>query len=140
MKLVGRLPEYINGHSIITPNSENAALEIREKYGIMGRSSDLYFNPQYADLGYGGDYEPSSVEDQVKQDYAEYILNYGLPALKDGELSYFACHCGFIDKDLFSLTSLTVQRMNDVAAACDPRIKKYIEENDIKLVTYRDLY
>ena len=139
IEMVGRVPEYINGHSIITKNSEAAAMEVKEKYGIAGRSSDLYFGSQYVDLGYFGEYKPSSIEEQIDMNYADYVLNVALPSLKDGDVAFYAGHCGFIDKDLFKLTSLTVQRMNDTAMACDPRIKKYIEENDIQLITYRDL-
>jgi len=140
IEMVGKVPEYINGHSVITKNSEDAALEIKNKYGIPGRSSDLYFGPQYVDLAYDGDeYKPSSMEEQIKMDYTDFLLNTALPSLKDGDVAFFAGHCGFIDKELFQYTSLTIQRMNDTSTACDPRVRKVIEENDIQLITYRDL-
>ncbi len=139
IELVGRKPEYINGHSVITPNTENAAKEIALKYGIENRSSALYFDDKYIDLAYFGDYEPSSFEEQLNMNYKDYILNKVLPNLSEEKISFFVGHCGYLDKDLLSLTSLTVQRINDVSMATDPEIIKYIKDNDIELITYRDI-
>lgn len=139
IELVGRKPEYINGHSIITPNTEKAAQVIAEKYDIKYSSSTLYFNETYKDLAYSGDYYPSSLEDQLKIDYKKFLLETALPSIKDGEIAFFVGHCGYIDKDLFNESSLTIQRLNDVACATDEDIIQYIKDNDIQLITYRDL-
>ena len=140
IELLGRKPEYINGHSVITPNTENAAKEIALKYGIENRSSALYFeSDRFNDLSYFGDYVPRGFDDQLNSSYKDYILNKVLPNLKEDKIQFFVGHCGYFDKDLVYETSLTVQRINDVDMATDPDIIKYIEENDIKLITYRDI-
>lgn len=139
IELLGKKPEYINSHSISTVNSEEAAKEIAIKYGIARRSSELYFNDFYKDLAYNGDYYPSTLEEQLKMDYKDFLLKTALPSIKDGEIAFFGCHCGYIDKDLFGETSLTVQRMNDVACAVDEDVIDYIDKNGIQLITYRDL-
>lgn len=139
IELFGRKPEYINGHSIVTPNSENAAKEVARKFGIEKRSSALYFNKKYRDLAYDGEYIPSTFEEQLHMNYKKYLLEKLLPSLKEDEISFFICHCGYMDKDLVGETSLTVQRINDVDCATDPEIRKYIEEHNIQLITYRDL-
>lgn len=139
IELVGRKPEYFNSHSVITPNTERAAKEIAKKYGINKMSSDLYFNNIYNDIGYDGDYEPKTIEEQINLDYKKYLLEIALPSIKDNEIAYLACHCGYIDKDLFKVSSLTSQRINDVSCAVDDEIKEYIELNKIQLITYRDI-
>ena len=143
IELNGKLPEYLNAHSIMTENTEKAAMEIRRKYGIKGHSSDLYFHPDFAlDLATAEtpyDYQPMSVEEQIRRDYSEQVKRF-LPLLPEDRISLYVCHCGFIDKDLFANTTLTVQRMNDVALVTNPEIKKALEENGIQLVTYRDIY
>ncbi len=139
VELIGRKPEYINGHSILTPNTEKAAKVVAEKYGIKHNCSDLYFNDYYIDLAYTGEYQPCTFEEQLEMSYKEYLLEQALPSIKDDEINYFICHCGYIDKDLFSETSLTVQRLNDVAVSIDKDIIEYIRDNEIQLITYRDL-
>lgn len=139
IELVGRTPEYINGHSIITPNTEKAAKEVAKKYNIKHNCSDLYFNDFYKDLAYVGEYKPCSLEEQLKLDSKNDLLKHILPSIKDNEINYFICHCGYIDKDLFSETSLTIQRINDVALATDKDIIEYIKKNEIELITYRDI-
>lgn len=139
IELIGRKPEYMNSHSIITPNTERAALEIAKKYNIPKRSSELYFDDQYKDLAYFGDYKPKSDEEQLKIDTKKILLGFILPSIKDNEIAFLISHCGYIDKDLFEETSLTTQRASDVACAVDEDIAKYIQENDIQLITYRDL-
>lgn len=41
--------------------------------------------------------------------------------------------------DLLPLTSLTMQRANEVACATDPDIAAYIQDHDIQLITYDEL-
>lgn len=138
IELIGKKPEYINGHSILTPNTEKAAKVVAEKYGIQHNCSDLYFNDFYKDLAYDGEYQPRNLEEQLELDSKDYLLKKVLPSIKDDDINYFICHCGYIDKDLFSETSLTIQRINDVALATDKEIIEYLEKNDIQLITYRD--
>ncbi len=139
IELTGKKPEYINSHSVITPNTEKAALEIAKKYGISKRSSDLYFNKDYKDLAYFGDYEPKSDKEQMELDIKQMLLGYILPSIQENETAFLICHCGYIDKDLYEETSLTTQRISDVACAVDEDIARYIKENQIQLITYRDL-
>lgn len=72
IELIGKKPAYINSHSVITETTEKAALVIAEKYGIQKRSSTLYFNEQYNDLGYMGDCEPTSEQEQIALDEKHY--------------------------------------------------------------------
>lgn len=140
IELIGYKPEYLNAHSVITPNTERAAMIIADKYEIQGRSSDLYYNESYKDLVFDGDYQPRTIEEQLAIDYKGILLNKLLPSIEDNQISYLLCHCGYLDMDLFDRTSLTIQRIIDVAGSIDKDVIHYIKNNDIQLITYRDLY
>ena len=57
----------------------------------------------------------------------------------NADLALIICHPGYMDADLINMTSLSIERIKDHAMMVDPEIKKFVEENDIELVTYRDL-
>jgi len=139
IELNGRLPEYINAHSIMTENTEKAAKAVKEEFGIKGHSSDFYFGEGIDDLSYMGDYEVMTPEQQIKLDMKDLIIKKVLPSMREDRIGFFCCHCGFIDRDLLQETSYTFQRMNDTALICDPDLAKAIEDNHIELITYRDL-
>ena len=46
--------------------------------------------------------------------------------------------CGFVDAALFELTSLSLERVRDHQLVTSQRIMKWIQENDVQLVTYYD--
>ena len=48
-------------------------------------------------------------------------------------------HPGYVDDELFKLTTLSLERPGDAAMCMSPVIRKWIEENDIELITYYDL-
>lgn len=139
IELNGKLPEYINAHSIMTENTEKAAVKVKEEFGIKGHSSLFYFGNDAIDLSYNGDYQVMSVEQQIGLDMKEIIIRKVLPSIEEEKISFFCCHCAFIDKDLLKESSYTFQRMNDTALICDEDVRKAIIENDIRLITYRDI-
>ena len=48
-------------------------------------------------------------------------------------------HPGYVDWNLMQLSSLTLGRCLDAHCFCSPAIKEWIKENNIELITYRDL-
>lgn len=137
--LTGRWPEYLHPHSVCTPNTEKAAGEIAEKYHIF-HTTDMLNHPAYRCLpGAVSLSKGMSLEDQMKQDVEKEILEISLPALQDGETGYYIFHCGYVDADLFQVSSLTLKRMLDLKAALSSRVIEYMKQNQIKLITYREL-
>ena len=138
-ELTGRWPEYLHPHSVCTPNTERAAQEIAEKYHIF-HSTDMMNSPVYHCLpGAIALSKGVSLEEQLKQDVEKELLETSLPALQDGETGYYIFHCGYVDADLFQVSSLTLKRMLDLKAALSKRVKEYIQQNNIELITYREL-
>lgn len=139
IEMTGRKPGYLHPHSVVTPNSEKAASEVAKKYGIY-HSTDMMFSDAYVRFpGAISVSKGDSLESQMSIDVENNLLENGLPLLKDGDTGYFITHCGYVDYDLFRYSSLTLRRMVDLHAATSERVKRYIKENDIELITYSDL-
>lgn len=138
-ELIGRWPEYLHPHSVCTPNTERAAREIADKYQIY-HTTDMMNDPVYRCLpGAVSLAKGVSLEEQMRQDVETELLEIGLPALQEGETGYYIFHCGYLDADLFRVSSLTIKRMLDLKAALSDRIRQYLKQNDIELITYREL-
>ena len=63
----------------------------------------------------------------------------GLPSMKEGETRCFICHCGYVDYELFSRTTLTLRRVKDLYAMRSEKLAEYLEKHKIERITYRDL-
>lgn len=137
IELTGRRPEYIHPHSLMSENCYKAAHEIAEKYGIFHTLDMMH---QYRILpGTFDGTKGSSVEAQMEYDVKGNLINNALPTMGEDETCYFICHCGWADYELFHYTTLTLRRLKDLAAMTDRSLKEYIQENNIELITYRDL-
>jgi predicted glycoside hydrolase/deacetylase ChbG (UPF0249 family) len=51
----------------------------------------------------------------------------------------FVCHPGYLDAFLLRSSSLTINRTKEVEMLCDPSIRAWLGEHDVKLITYRDI-
>lgn len=138
-KLTGKLPEYLHPHSICTPNTERAASEVAHKYNIL-HSTDMMNHPNYHSLpGAISLKKGSSLEEQLAQNVEMEFLTQSLPSLRENETGYYIFHCGYVDCELMQVSSLNLKRMLDLQAATSDRVKSYIQEHDIELITYRDI-
>ena len=48
-------------------------------------------------------------------------------------------HCGYVDQELFPVTTYTMIRTMDLAAVTGERFKNWLKENNVELISYRDL-
>ena len=137
IELVGRKPEYIHPHSLSTPNTVKAAHDVAEKYGIY-HSIDMMHQYRILPGTFDGT-KGNSIESQMDWDVVGNLLSNALPSMKKDETCYFICHSGYVDYDLFKYTSLTLRRVKDLDAMLSEELKKYMIQNNIELITYRDL-
>lgn len=138
IEITGKLPEYLHPHSVCTPNTEKAATVVAKKYGIF-HTTDMMFNDSYHCLpGAINNQKGAGLESQISVDVEKSLLTDALPEIKDGEVAYFICHCGYVDYELFQNSSLTLRRVEDLHGAESPSVINFIEKNQINLITYRD--
>lgn len=136
-KIVGRLPDYIHGHAYGTKTTERAMRDIahayRRPFSIDALNDNGVKNGTMEWYRFG-----NRMTDQFQDDLKQVILEDRC-GLLSAETGAIVCHAGYIDNRLFDLTSYTVYRVKDLAAVTDPEVIQWIERNEIKLITYRDL-
>ena len=136
-ELMGKMPEYIHGHSLSTPNTIKATQAVADKYHIFYTYS-LYGREDIQRIQSTWTPKVFPVEDQMKTDVESNLLRV-LEENKNLEKAYYVCHCGYVDEDLFRETTYTIIRAKDLYAATSDKVKKFIEDNHIELITYRDI-
>lgn len=137
IELLDRKPSYLHPHSIFTPTIYAVMKKLSVKYDIPV-SADFLNEKNFYHIKSHWTPRPFSIEKQLQTDVESALLEELKKAL-DYERVCFVCHCGFIEEELFKLTSYTIIRIKDLYAAISPKIKAFIEENNIKLITYDDL-
>ena len=79
-------------------------------------------------------------EEQLTENPLAYLVEDQGGLLASGcEWGLVITHCGYVDADLFPLTSYTLCRTMDLDMVCSPRLRAWIEANGIELASYKDL-
>lgn len=136
-ELVGKWPEYIHGHSLITPNIDKALREVGQKYNII-YTFDCWQQHALSMIPCDWNPKPFPLEQQLQTNVEEKLLD-ALQKLPSVEKAMFICHAGYMEDELFQHTSYTAIRIKDLAAMLSPSIKLYLKEQNIELITYREL-
>ena len=136
IELVGKVPDYIHAHAYGTATTEKVRREIAQKYNrpYSKTTADILIG-NYANMGW---YIMGSPEAQLKEDLASYIVENRSGFDMDG-YGYLITHCGYADAPLFEMSSFNLCRVKDLEALTSDRVKNWIKENNIELITYNDL-
>ncbi|MDD2592022.1 MAG: ChbG/HpnK family deacetylase [Erysipelotrichaceae bacterium] len=139
IELAGKKPEYLQGHSYSTLTLTRAHKEVAAKYGIpYGDDLTRQFNIV---RGKSWNIKPFPIEMQLKTDVLEHIISgkTELEKLHDNEVGIIGTHCGYVDQEVFDNSTYTIIRLKDLAGVTNPKFMKWLAENDMELVSYRDL-
>ena len=98
--------------------------EMHDKYGIKRPSKTWYK-------------KPFPLEDQMKADLTDCVTT-DLGFLEN-QIGFLGTHCGYVDQELFPVTTYTMIRTMDLAAVTGERFKNWLKENNVELISYRDL-
>ena len=136
IELVGRKPDYIHNHAYGTETTLRVTLELAQEYDII---SWVVVNArdEVGKVGMGW-YVPGGPEAQLGEDPLGYITADANGVLAH-EWGLLICHCGNVDADLIDLTSYTTCRAMDLKAMCSGELRRWIEDNEVELITYKDL-
>ena len=136
IELVGKVPDYIHAHAYGTATTEKVRREIAQKYNRpYSKTTEDILIGNYANMGW---YIMGSPEAQLKEDLASYIVENKSGFDMDG-YGYLITHCGYADAPLFEMSSFNLCRVKDLEALTSDRVKNWIKENNIELITYNDL-
>ena len=135
VELTGEEPHYFEGHAVASANFFKGLAIVAQRHGLLQvpfspegavpfRNTKLYSCME----SMRPDYDPfESLKAAVQRDCGE-----------DGCVM-FVCHPGYLDDYILRTSSLTVPRTKEVAMAVNPTVRRWLEENEVALVTYDDL-
>lgn len=127
--ICGRYPDYIDAHAVCTLNSERAISDVAAAFGIniQGHKTDNLWE------GIQTDYTNSDFYDK-NLPFIEFFKSH----LQYSEsISLIVFHPGFIDYDVITKSSLTMNRCKDVALLCDEEVKQYLN-NHATLLNFKE--
>jgi len=125
IKFFGKKPTHLDHHHGLHIHNaclKPAVVKLAEEYGIPYRFPG---NP----IDYKGClYREYTFENATKLLQEE--IDKGTPAIE------LACHCAFVDQELYELSSYNSERIEEMKVICDPKYKAWIEEHNIERITY----
>ncbi|MBR0418649.1 MAG: ChbG/HpnK family deacetylase [Erysipelotrichaceae bacterium] len=143
-ELTGFKPSYLHAHSISSENYVKAIHQIGEEEGIFF-SQDVQEKLHFHGLHRIKKPKPN---EPVKKEFDPMAqLNKDTIAqvfeneefLLSGEYALIGGHPGYVDADLLSLTTLSLERCKDLQMILSPKIRKWIDDNHIELISYKDI-
>ncbi|MBR3343178.1 MAG: ChbG/HpnK family deacetylase [Solobacterium sp.] len=135
--LFGKAPDYIHGHAYGTKTVTRAHRAIAEKY-VRPYSVDIIEDSTVANLGMNHYRFGNDLNAQLQDDLKDRILN-APESFVNADRGFIISHCGYLDAELFGLTSFTIYRMKDLEALTSSEVLEWVRKNNIELVRYSDL-
>ena len=145
IELTGRKPGYLNGHSIVAETMLKAMRKVAEDedlpfaFDFMQMAFTTFSLPEEEDEKTNASvskvFDPQA---QLKKDPLGKFLKYQDELLKH-EYVLAGGHPGYVDADLFSQTSLSIERCKDLEFVTSPLMKAFVEENHVELIDYYDV-
>lgn len=137
LELVGRKPEYLHPHSLVTPNTHEVIRELGERHGVVyGMEHARRLGMEFLTNTWNP--KPFPVEQQLATDVEHEVLQV-IDEVLARDLTLMIGHPGFVDAELFDITTYTIIRIKDLAMFCSPRVRQWMDDHDVELVTWRDL-
>ena len=145
IELTGRKPGYLNPHSIMPETVLKAIRQISSEEQVpysMDLWKDffaLHMIPDEVDASQ--DATQSKVfnaEAQMRKDPLGKFMKHQDELLKH-EIVVAGGHPGYVDADLFKMTSLSIERAKDLEFVTSPLMKEFIVKNQVELIDYYDL-
>lgn len=135
LELTGEKPHYIEGHAVFCKNFDKGLEIVANSHGLKFSgvpspgapmrvgNTDVYMSCDSSQPAY----DPfESFKRLIRQAH-------------EGACEVYVCHPGYLDDYILKHSSLTTPRTLEVAALTDPEVAKWIEAQDVQLVTYDNL-
>lgn len=137
IELVGKKPDYLHGHAYGTKTTMKASLHLAAKYGIP-YSMQIAENDKMTNPGMGWYIFPPTLDNQAKSSLEDWLLE-DKGNILDKEYAFLVTHCGYVDAELLELSSFNLYRPMDLKGVTSTKVKKWIKDHNIELITYKDL-
>lgn len=136
LDLNGKMPEYIDCHSVSTPTTDQAIRRMAKKYGI----SHVAIRSNQNTLWTRVETKASHYEFFREGKPLYQFFNKKYVDIKEGEIGLLVVHPGFLDQEVMERSSMTTDRIKDHAMLIDPRVRAWMKESQINLLSFRELH
>ena len=143
-ELMGHYPTHIEGHAVFDPNLQIAIYEVATELGVHYTDSkrqlvngkfEIFYDTHHSGWEVPVSPKVAYYQDNVSLDY---WLEDRAELLKE-DLVEIHSHPGYIDQELLDWSSYNITRAKEVQIACDPRLKKWAEENGVEFINFEDI-
>lgn len=138
-ELVGHEPEYFEGHAVRSEAFFSGLELVAARHGC----AYLPFIPDGPAPFKNSVLHPGFTEAMLSDGDARQMADRFVARLEEtltsNTIEQYICHPGYLDAYLVEHSSLTTRRMYEVELACDLRVKRFIEEHGVHVVTYGEL-
>lgn len=134
-ELVGKEPEYFEGHAVMSRN-------LFKGLEIVAERHHLRYNAISFDGPSTFDGRPITIcpLESGMPDYDPFdTLKKGVAGSDPTIPAVFVGHPGYLDDFILHNSSLTVKRTREVAMLTDPAVKAWLDEQGVDLITYNDI-
>ncbi len=132
-KLVGREPDYFEGHAIRSANFIRGLEIVAERHSLKYSSMGMY--GQTMTIGKGTAYRCAM--HSMEPDYDPVArLKEAVQTGRHDMPNVFVCHPGYVDAPLLRGSSLTLNRTREVEMLTNDALMAWLEENGVELVAY----
>jgi len=137
IEIVGKKPDYLQGHAYMTKTTAKVHADLAQKHGILLGSSRIA-EKGYHNLGMPWLQNPPTLDNQRTSDLEGHILGNSVEILSH-EKAFLITHSGYVDAELLELSSFNIYRAMDLKGLTSEKVKQWVKDNDIELVTYKDI-
>ena len=135
IELTGEKPCYFEGHAVMSANFYRGLAMVAAKRGCD------YLGPDFVG---GFKFRHTNIVSALDSMNADYDPMETLMACSEKDypadtVPVMICHPGYLDAYILKTSSLLKPRTAEVAMLCDPHTRVWLNENDIKVITYDDL-
>ena len=133
IELNGRLPDHIDSHHFSSsyPRVHEQAKKFAFQYDLPVRYTHDYIESNYEKVEFSNRFYAKNVS-------IEYFTNDFDQMLKKDAFEIMS-HPAFVDQYVMTHSSYNVQRCKELDVLCDPRLKEWIKENNVEMITFGDL-
>ena len=136
IQVVGKKPDYIHNHAYGTKTTAKVTEKLGKEYNIITTSQ--FMDRDDVVQGGMGWYVFGNAQEQLAEKPIEWLVEDKAHML-DSEIGYVISHCGYVDAELFKLTSFTTCRAIDLDCMTSDEIKSWIKENHIEVVSFEEV-
>ncbi|NLC96327.1 MAG: ChbG/HpnK family deacetylase [Erysipelotrichaceae bacterium] len=134
IKLTGKLPDYIDGHAVASANFFKGLEIVSKQHNInyfpisLNESEAIYFK-NHKILLHMHSMEP---------DYEPFLMIKNILSTNKNkeEIDLFVFHPGYLDEYVINNSSLVLQRVKEASVLSNANTKKWINDNNINIITY----